>query len=338
MKQRVINKSIVLLVFFMNYLFGGWISLRAPSNDADICEWSFISPDTGFIAQYYSLWKTTDGGITYQSVGPYGDTGYYVYPIQVVDINTCYFLYYNFCDTAFIWKTPDGGTSWECMLKLDGMTQSYPFSIFFLNPNYGYIVVPKDTNILKTTDGGENWIAQTSGSDGFLTDVFFTDTSTGYVVGEQGTILKTTDGGVNWIRQVGCSSAYLLSLHFTDAKIGYAVGEPGVILKTTSGGATGIGDQFADESDISQHISHLQNYPNPVNTSTTISFKLPSRSFVLLKIFNLTGKEISILVSEDLPAGNHSLQWKTGNLPGGVYFCQLQSGSFTVTKKLVLLR
>jgi endoglucanase len=81
-----------------------------------------------------------------------------------------------------------------------------------------------------------------------------------------------------------------------------------------------------------------QNYPNPFNPATTISFNLSSRSFVSLKIFDALGREVVTLISEALPAGKYSRQWKAEGKPSGVYFYRMQTGTFTDTKKLVLLR
>jgi len=82
----------------------------------------------------------------------------------------------------------------------------------------------------------------------------------------------------------------------------------------------------------------FQNYPNPFNPSTTISFNLPLRSHVTLKIFDLIGREVATIVSEELQAGNHSQQWNAANMPSGIYFYRLQAGLFTETKKLILLK
>jgi hypothetical protein len=92
--------------------------------------------------------------------------------------------------------------------------------------------------------------------------------------------------------------------------------------------------------DISQpsKFALLQNYPNPFNSSTVISFNLPLRSSVLLKVFDIMGQEIATLINEELAAGNYSRQWNVSNISSGVYFYRLQCGSFTETKKLVLLR
>lgn len=81
-----------------------------------------------------------------------------------------------------------------------------------------------------------------------------------------------------------------------------------------------------------------QNYPNPFNPSTIISFSVPIKSHVTLKVFDILGREVATLVSEEMSAGNHSQQWNAVNISSGVYFYRLQAGSYTETKKLVLLR
>ena len=81
-----------------------------------------------------------------------------------------------------------------------------------------------------------------------------------------------------------------------------------------------------------------QNYPNPFNPTTTISFSLPSKSYVTLKVFDLLGKEVYSFISEELPAGIYERQWCANALSSGVYFCRIQAGSFSDTKKLILLR
>ena len=81
-----------------------------------------------------------------------------------------------------------------------------------------------------------------------------------------------------------------------------------------------------------------QNYPNPFNPATTISFVLPSTLVVSLKVFDALGREVSVLLSERMPAGKYSQQWNAEGLPSGVYFYRLQVGSFSETKKLTLMK
>ncbi len=81
-----------------------------------------------------------------------------------------------------------------------------------------------------------------------------------------------------------------------------------------------------------------QNYPNPFNPSTTIAFSLPRAERVMLKVFDLLGKEIVTLVDEKLTAGHYEVRWKAGDVESGTYFYQLRAGKFVATKKLVLMQ
>ncbi|HLP18191.1 MAG TPA: T9SS type A sorting domain-containing protein [Bacteroidota bacterium] len=81
-----------------------------------------------------------------------------------------------------------------------------------------------------------------------------------------------------------------------------------------------------------------QNYPNPFNPSTSFSFSIPVRTFVSLKVFDALGREVCVVADEELPAGQHIRRWDARSMPSGVYFCRLTAGSFTETKKVMLVR
>ena len=81
-----------------------------------------------------------------------------------------------------------------------------------------------------------------------------------------------------------------------------------------------------------------QNYPNPFNPSTTITFALPRSSYVTLKVFDLMGKEITVLMDKKLIAGHYEVLWNARDEKSGVYFYQLRAGEFVTTKKLTLMR
>jgi hypothetical protein len=91
-----------------------------------------------------------------------------------------------------------------------------------------------------------------------------------------------------------------------------------------------------------------QNYPNPFNPTTTISYGIKERSFVELKIYDILGREVFILVNKEQNAGSYEVEFSAiggsasgGNaytLPSGIYFYKLQAGSFVETKKMLLLK
>ncbi len=81
-----------------------------------------------------------------------------------------------------------------------------------------------------------------------------------------------------------------------------------------------------------------QNYPNPFNPSTTIRYQLPVASEVKLEVYDVLGKKVATLVSERQAAGYYQYVWNADGLTSGVYFYRLQAGTFTQTKKMILVK
>ena len=87
-----------------------------------------------------------------------------------------------------------------------------------------------------------------------------------------------------------------------------------------------------------EKYSLSQNYPNPFNPSTSISFTLTTKTFVTLKVYNILGNEITTLVNELIPGGNHKVKFDATGLPSGVYLYSLNAGDFVETKKMLLMK
>ncbi len=82
----------------------------------------------------------------------------------------------------------------------------------------------------------------------------------------------------------------------------------------------------------------FQNFPNPFNPSTTISYSIPYSSFVTVNIYDASGKVVATLVNELQSSGNYSLNFDASNLSSGIYFFDINAGNFTDTKKMVLMK
>jgi len=91
-------------------------------------------------------------------------------------------------------------------------------------------------------------------------------------------------------------------------------------------------------SSIPMEFSLTQNYPNPFNPTTVISYRSPVMSNVTLKVYDVLGREVKTLVNQRETAGSHSVTFSAGDLPSGVYFYRLQAGSYSATRKLLLLK
>ena len=87
-----------------------------------------------------------------------------------------------------------------------------------------------------------------------------------------------------------------------------------------------------------QQFSLYQNYPNPFNPVTNIKYSVPQFLNVVIKVFDVLGKEVVILVNEGKFAGTYELNWNAANLPSGVYLYQLKAADFVQTRKMILLR
>lgn len=87
---------------------------------------------------------------------------------------------------------------------------------------------------------------------------------------------------------------------------------------------------------LNYHLSI--NYPNPFNPQTTITYRIPERTFITLKVYDILGNEISTLVNEEKSAGNYVVEFNGSKLASGIYYYQIQAANIIETKKMVLLK
>jgi hypothetical protein len=117
-----------------------------------------------------------------------------------------------------------------------------------------------------------------------------------------------------------------------------------LIIGEYNGNFTFYKNNFAITSVKDKPVSALsgyrlyQNYPNPFNPSTTISYQIQNTGLVSLIVYDVLGRAIRTLVSEEVARGDHSVQFSGADLPSGVYLCTLKAGDFVSTKKMILLK
>jgi hypothetical protein len=117
----------------------------------------------------------------------------------------------------------------------------------------------------------------------------------------------------------------------------YTVTRPGVIYEFETTAPTvpviNISSEVPDKYDL------IQNYPNPFNPATSINFKLPERSFVSIKVYNLLGQLVKVLIdNKRYDAGVYQASFDGSTLSSGIYFYTFQTEKFTQTKRMVLLK
>lgn len=97
-------------------------------------------------------------------------------------------------------------------------------------------------------------------------------------------------------------------------------------------------DVESDYSTLPNKFEVYQNFPNPFNPTTTIRWQMPETGFVILKIYDVLGREVNTLVNEELSAGKHETVFDASRFSSGVYFYQLKAGNITYTKKMILIK
>jgi hypothetical protein len=107
------------------------------------------------------------------------------------------------------------------------------------------------------------------------------------------------------------------------------------VWRRSLSGITDI-DEVNDGTPLSFELQ--QNYPNPFNPSTTFTFYIQHFTFVILKVYDLLGREVATLVNEVKQPGSYEMTWDASGFASGVYLYRLTAGSFSVVKKLILLR
>jgi len=240
-------------------------------------------------------------------------------------------------------------------------------------PGGGFIVVgrtngpPNTTNtdvwLIRTDAGGDTlWTKQFGGTGTEIANSVQQTSDGGFVIAgysiasgssniEAMLIRTAANGDSLWSITLGGSGNDQATAIRNTADGGFAFtgftpspgGEsPDVWLIRLGEGSTSIGDLPATAPD---QFRLLQNYPNPFNPVTRIGWRAPVASRQILKIYDLLGREVETLVDEFRPAGSYEVEFDARDIPGGIYFYQLQAilvsgqgGDFSETKKLILLR
>ena len=200
---------------------------------------SFTDANNGtVVGGYRTRLRTTNGGITWilQTGGTLNSADYDVF---FTDANIGIVV----GDYGRIDWTTNGGVTWN--FRPIGSVTSWLYRVSFSDANNGMVVgienLPPGLGLIfRTTNGGNTWISQTSGTTNRLNSVSFTNANVGTVVGYSGTILRTTNGGTTWISQTSGTSYHLQGVSFTDEYNGTAVGWSGTILRTTNGGTNWV--------------------------------------------------------------------------------------------------
>ncbi len=251
-------------------------------------------------------------------------------------------------NAAFIFRTTNGGGLWNKQGALPD-TCSPPSTLVlaadFVDASTGWAVQTCGTSatIYKTTDAGVNWAADTTllVFQAFAIDAV--NLQNAWVAGRSGVngaIVRTSNGGTDWIAEaVPSNPGVLLSISMLDAAHGFASGQSATLLRYVPG-TTGVDDGISNRP---KTFDLFQNFPNPFNAGTRISFELKKREKVKLTVYNILGEAVAALYEGELPAGRHEFGWngtdrRGKNLSTGLYLYELRTSEERQVRKMILLK
>ncbi|MCZ6703734.1 MAG: T9SS type A sorting domain-containing protein, partial [Ignavibacteria bacterium] len=197
--------------------------------------------------------------------------------------------------------------------------------IFIADPGFD------DRGLFRSTDNGINWSQQIFSKKIWTV---FSDESGLVLGGGKDSLWYSSDFGGSWLQ-------FSLPLKeynkVTDIKkdltnqLFFSTDFEGIFELDV---ITNIGE----EPVYSYNYSLSQNYPNPFNPVTKIKYSVPSSEIVQIKVFDVLGTEIKTLLNEYKQSGSYEIEFDASSLPSGVYFYRVISGSYSETKKMILLR
>jgi hypothetical protein len=283
--------------------------------------------------------RTTDGGATWTPVTSISCGQFQAYnSVVIIDAN---FFGCGSGSLASIVFTTNGGTSWTCQSL--GITGNFVSAFAFKENKLNGVAATSTSlpNIARTTNGGTSWSSQNIGSPPTAISraqwVYGTDVV--YVTGTTGLgVRRSLNGGATWTLMTSELSGIKHFDYFRDGNGVihlYAVCTDQSIMRCRDSSLVGLDP---NNQNVPAEYSLEQNYPNPFNPVTNIKYSLPKASNVTLKIYDVLGNEVLTVVSSYQGAGNYVETVDASSLASGAYFYKLTAGSFTDSKKMIVVK
>jgi photosystem II stability/assembly factor-like uncharacterized protein len=290
----------------------------------------------------HALVRTVDGGVTWQQASI--DTAtlafFPVLKITFYDENYGYACGGLFDIAGVIWRTWDGGDHWYVIDVLDAPADEvrglHAFDSLHVigaggDPDFGYGVA-----VIRTDDGGIYWLYEELGFQGNAYDLDFRNETEAWApLGPRRKFIYSIDGGVKWRESLTPDSVVIFDVCFPDSLHGYAVGAEGAMLRYVPPEPVFINENLLNiENDLSFQI-----YPNPTRGIFNLHFTIYDLQRVVLKIFDIHGREVATLADGMYPADKHCVRFDASSLQPGVYLCRQSavSSQQSAVSKLVVI-
>jgi len=319
-----------------------WMRI-SPFNNSEMYAIDAIGVPGGLLS---NLYKSTDGGINWEILGPFPGSSHgseLAFSFDMMDSTSLYVSVDTHFTDWYLFKSTDKGGNWF-YISTPPIIPKEIYTDHFI-PNRIYLT-PKP---YVSNNGGLSWFEADSG---FTENKFYISfhqdklpTRLLYMLHTDGLYASGNDN-FYWDRLEGSENLPLdLPTEIRNLK--------NIIIDETSrkiylGTSNGIYRKslvtnLQNEGNLQIKGFNLeQNFPNPFNPKTIISYQLPKNAYVTLKVYDLLGNELASLVNEEKPAGSYEVEFQSAiggwQLTSGMYFYQLKVGNYVETKKMILIK
>jgi photosystem II stability/assembly factor-like uncharacterized protein len=230
---------------------------------------------------------------------------------------------------GYVYHSSDNGDTWP-----DTVLVGSAISSLAAGPTGIIYAGTRENGVFRSTDYGKTWTPVDAG----LTDIHIGPVITNslehvFAATDSG-VYRSTDFGNHWSRTAGLQGVKVMALTNDIAGYIYAGADDGFMYRTVQ--STTQVEKTGKV--LPSSFALKQNYPNPFNPTTTIEFDIPSSGFVSLKVYDLAGQEVAVLINKALPAGNYKVEWNPHNISSGLYFYKLETRACQATRKLVYMK
>jgi hypothetical protein len=301
----------------------------------------FLNPSTGFISGFSGyIFKTTNGGSNWFQTS--FDTAGCFYLIKkedfvFADSQNGYSCGGIFDFQGIILKTTDGGMNWfsyclspEPMFEIQVSGQN---TVAAMGGDFEFGGMS-----VQSFNSGTNWIYENIGCFGNATGFDFRTPSEVWAAlsfsGYFGLNVDSMKPNSPWQCILCPENEGMYDVKFATPTRGWCVGSNGSIFKYNT---AVIGLNGNTNTIIKEFVLH-QNYPNPYNPETNISYEVPAASEINIIIYDVLGKTLKVFREGLRVPGFYNLKFNAGELSSGIYYYQLQSGKYIVSRKMVILK
>lgn len=248
-------------------------------------------------------------------------------------------------DDAKLSVTTNGGTNWTDVTGslpnryiTDVITDIRNPAVAYVSLS-GYTLDQNTPYIFRTTNFGASWTSITGNLPSVPVNSLIIEESRDSILfaGTDAGVYYTTNLGASWNAVgTGLPNAPVFDINYHQPTKMLVAGTHGRSIFSIDVTEIVVGIQ--NISSLAESYSLSQNYPNPFNPVTKIKFSIPSSGNVKISVFDVSGKEVRVLLNERKDVGTYEIDFSGYNLSSGVYFYRIESGEFIETKRMMLVK